>query len=76
IFTLMRFENKLNILKRLYMALSDLISETLAGLENGLDRIDAGFAKQLHQMGKVNSDENTKLLSQQMLSNYFPKMKD
>ena len=58
------------------MALSDLISETLAGLENGLERIDAGFAKQLHQMGKVNSDENTKLLSQQMLSNYFPKMKD
>ncbi|EQC56053.1 oxidoreductase [Lactococcus cremoris subsp. cremoris TIFN6] len=58
------------------MALSDLINGTLAGLENGLERIDAGFSKQLHQMGKVNSDENTKLLSNQMLSNYFPKNKE
>mgnify|MGYP003589961660 FL=1 len=58
------------------MTLTYLINETLAGLENGLERIDAGFSKQLHQMGKVNSDENTKLLSNQMLSNYFPKNKE
>ena len=58
------------------MSLSDLISETLAGLENGLERIDAGFSKELHKMGKVNSEENTKHFSAQMLSNYFPKAKD
>ncbi|RZI49534.1 SDR family oxidoreductase [Lactococcus kimchii] len=57
------------------MALSDLIDETLAALENGADRIDAGFSKTLHQMGKVDSEENTRKLSAQMLSNYFPKNK-
>lgn len=55
------------------MKLSDLISETLEGLEADLDRIDAGFAKKLHEMGKVNSEENTHNFSQQMLSNIFPK---
>ncbi|MCL2112423.1 MAG: SDR family oxidoreductase [Streptococcaceae bacterium] len=57
------------------MKLSDLIDETLLGLENGAERIDAGFAKTLHQMGKVNSEENTNKLSTQMLGNYFPKEK-
>ncbi|AYG01501.1 SDR family oxidoreductase [Lactococcus allomyrinae] len=57
------------------MKLSDLINEALVGLENDAERIDAGFAKILHQMGKSNSEENTSKLSAQMLGNYFPKEK-
>lgn len=54
------------------MKLTDLIAETLDGLTNNVPRIDAGFAKQLHEMGKVNAEENTHRFSQQMLGNIFP----
>lgn len=53
------------------MKLSDLIDEALLGLENGADRIDAGFAKTLHQMGKLDSENHTHQLAAGMLATYF-----
>ncbi|MFC4651684.1 SDR family oxidoreductase [Lactococcus nasutitermitis] len=57
------------------MRLSDLIEETLTGLSKNAERIDAGFAKTLHTMGKVDSEENTRKLSASMLRSYFPPTK-
>lgn len=54
------------------MKLVDLITETLEELKKDTERIDAGFSKTLHQMGKIDSEQNTKMLSAQMLKNYFP----
>ncbi|MDR0200206.1 MAG: SDR family NAD(P)-dependent oxidoreductase [Streptococcaceae bacterium] len=55
------------------LKLSDLVAQGIAGIETGSERIDAGFAEQMHQMAKDDEEGLTRRMAQGMLAGAFPK---
>lgn len=54
------------------MALDDLVTAAIAGMENDDPQVNAGFAAQMRQAAMTNPAEMEHQMGQQMLGQYFP----